>query len=256
MAGIEEDKKSVSDSDGKMKPPKEHGSMGYVLSQIPKKAQKGLLVQCELIMTCLDANQEYIVIGTNIGILFLYDRKRTVMERLRTGGQCRSTELLIEVDSDIVQLHHAHRCLPGPFGGVFIPGLCKTEDAELYAVRPGMRIWQACVDGTVKATYLFKELINKPHPEILLLYNDVSSSKTGDVQFGRLLLYMDKYLVTWNTSALFILSPSDNEVIGSQSNIGTIEDVAVTKDEIFVLRKNADRALIRIAENPENTGNL
>lgn len=148
-----------------------------------------------------------------------------------------------------------HVYSPGPFGGVFIPGLCKTEDAELYAVRPGMRIWQACMDGTVKATYLFKELISNPHPEILLLFNEGPSSKSGDVQFGRVLLYMDKYLVTWNTSALYILSPSDNEVIGSQGNMGIIEDVAVTDDEIFVLRKKTERNLIRIATKPENTGN-
>jgi hypothetical protein len=43
-------------------------------------------------------------------------------------------------------------------------------------------------------------------------------------------------------------------VIGVTFHAGNILSVAVTNDEIFLLRKNTDRNVIRIAECPESLG--
>ena len=65
--------------------PREHKALDYLLSQIPKKAQKGMLTQCDLELLCVDADSEYIVLGSNVGILFLYNRKLELLERLKTN---------------------------------------------------------------------------------------------------------------------------------------------------------------------------
>ena len=131
------------------------------------------------------------------------------------------------------------------------------EDAELYACRPGLRIWKSKMDGSVTSTYLFKELINNPHPTLELLpFNRKSKMFLPESQFGPLHLYKDKYVVTWSDSSLFILNTDNTSVIGGSFHVGPICHIAVTNDEIFVLRKDTDRNVIRIAERPESLAGL
>ncbi|CAC5385613.1 TECPR2 [Mytilus coruscus] len=358
----------TEDENPEIRIPKEHTSLDYLLSQIPKKAQKGMLIQCDLHIISLDANEFFIALGSNVGVVFLYNRKNKEIERLRThshndvitcvaihsglehqvavatqkgliylfqlpsvmpsqskqlqqfivkdihksevtslcwsmngmklfggdkkglvsctevdfyAGLCETNICLIENNSEIVQLNHAHKTLListnqrsmlyrtdskvslvqvgqkdrkifGKFGAVFIPGLCKPEDAELYACRPGLRIWKSKMDGSVISTYLFKELINNPHPTLELLpFNRKIRMFLPEAQFGPLSLYKEKYIVTWSDSSLFILNMDNTSVIGGTFHVGTIQNIAVTNDEIFILRKDTDRNVIRIAERPE-----
>lgn len=74
----------AEDDDMDIKIPKEHGHLDYLLSQIPKKAQKGMLMQCDLNLLSLDANENFIALGSNVGVIFLYNRKSKELERLRT----------------------------------------------------------------------------------------------------------------------------------------------------------------------------
>lgn len=67
-----------------LKIPQQHTRLDLLLSQIPKKAQHGLLMQCDLILTCIDANDSYIALGTNIGLTFLYNRNDNSVQRLKS----------------------------------------------------------------------------------------------------------------------------------------------------------------------------
>lgn len=353
--------------DTDLKIPQEHARLDVLLTQIPKKAQHGLLMQCDLILTCIDADENYIALGTNIGLTFLYNRKDQSMQRLKsetssdvitcvklhhgvdhqlatgmasgtlsiflipgyislhkkqlqkfevrsvhrhyiacvewstngmklfsgdkTGhvvctevdfyqGQCKSSELLVEPPTEIVQLHYDHKVLlvstkarsfvcrldttceviqvgqkdrkvQGNFGACFIPGLCKTDDAKLYAARPGCRIWLSDIKGTVCNTHIFKDQISSGVREIPLLRPGRNIAPNMELQFGRLHVFREKQLVTFSQSTLFILDPAMNKVVASQSKLGGIVDVAVTGDEIFVLRRHTEDMVVRIAENPE-----
>ena len=138
------------------------------------------------------------------------------------------------------------------FGAVFIPAMCKPEDAQLYCARPGFRIWKASINGTVNNTFMFKDLLSQPHNQIPVGAFVVTSIEKGvpATQFGPLLLYMKNYLVTWNQSCLYVLDPENSMVVGSQKYIGKIQSVVATGNEIFVLRRNTNRELIRISTEP------
>ncbi|XP_046579933.1 tectonin beta-propeller repeat-containing protein 2-like isoform X3 [Haliotis rubra] len=346
--------------------PREFEPLWGILSQIPKKAQRGLLMQCDLILTCVSVDESYIALGTNIGLIFLYDRKKHSMERLKTDtpsdvvtciqlhrgidyqlavgmasgavcmfmlpsmmtglnkqlqkfhvkdmhrsyltcvewstngmklfsgdksgtvvttevdfyqGQCKSTILLIETHTEIIQLHYDHkvllvstkqrslicrlddrdrliqvgqqdRKLLGGFGACFIPGLCKVSDAQLYASRPGCRLWKADVNGTVKNTFLFKDLVGSSNPDIPLFKMEKSMG-SQEPQFGKLYIYRSNQLLTWTPLGMFILDPESNAIIAGTDRLGYIADVSVCNDEIFVLRRNVECSLIRIAEKAE-----
>ena len=62
---------------------KEFERLDSLLSQVPKKAQYGILKTCDLVLTCIDANTKYIALGTNLGITFLYSRQRKSTQRLK-----------------------------------------------------------------------------------------------------------------------------------------------------------------------------
>ncbi|KAK7481188.1 hypothetical protein BaRGS_00027621 [Batillaria attramentaria] len=363
-----QEKSEPGNSDVELKIPQEHARLDALLAQIPKKAQHGLLMQCDLILTCIDADEHFIALGTNIGLTFLYNRKDQSMQRLKaetssdvitcvklhsgmdhqlatgmasgtlsiflipgfislhkkqlqkfevksvhrhyvtcvewstngmklysgdkTGhvvctevdfyqGQCKSLELLVEPPTEVVQLHYDHKVLlvstklrsfvcrldttyeisqigqkdrkvQGNFGACFIPGLCKTDDAKLYAARPGCRVWLSDIHGTVCNTHIFKDQLTNGVRDIPVLRPGRNTAPNMELQFGKLHIYREKQLVTYNQSTLFILDPALNKVVASQNRLGGIVGVAVTSGEIFVLRRHAEDSVIRIAENPEN----
>ena len=138
------------------------------------------------------------------------------------------------------------------FGAVFIPAMCKPDDAQLYCSRPGFRIWKASIDGTVNNTFMFKDLLSQPHKELPVGAFVVTSIEKGvpATQFGPLLLLNKNLLVTWNESCLYVLNPESSSIVGTQKCIGKIKSVVTTGNEIFLLRRNTNRELIRISTDP------
>ena len=109
---------------------------------------------------------------------------------------------------------------------------------------------------------MYKDLVKTQHKTIDLLpdLGLASSIKplTSDLQFGSILMYQESYVLTWCQNVLVILDPmcmSGAAVLASsQGKIGSIVSVAVHEDEIFVLRRGAERSLVRIATRPEMHG--
>lgn len=130
--------------------------------------------------------------------------------------------------------------------------MCKTDDAKLYAVRPGCRIWFADIHGVVSNTHIFKDQISESNVyEIPLLHPSKNVISNPDIQFGKLFIYREKQLVTYNSSTLFILDSALNCVVARQARFGGIVDVAISDGEIWVLRRHAEDAVVRIAPEPE-----
>ena len=68
----------------------------------------------------------------------------------------------------------------------------SSSECVVFASRPKLRLWIASTDGSVSATYLFKDLLLEQHQNIDLLPDaecDVTDESLDDLQFGPLLLF-------------------------------------------------------------------
>ena len=63
----------------------EFASLDFILQQLPRKAQRaqraGPAIMVEF--TCLDANKDFIVLGANFSMVFVYDRCENMFVKLR-----------------------------------------------------------------------------------------------------------------------------------------------------------------------------
>ena len=106
-------------------------------------------------------------------------------------------------------------------------------------------------------TVMFKDLIGQEHPTFKLL-SDTSPEVVlppSDLQLGLLLPFSDGLLVSWSMSSVVVLQPHGPEgalvVASNFGELGCVVSLAVTRHEIFVLRKGCERCLVRIATAPE-----
>jgi hypothetical protein len=76
----------------------------------------------------------------------------------------------------------------------------------------------------------------------------------GDHQFGPVLVFRENLLVTYSGDVVYVLNPAAITVIATIADLRAVQDVAVNKDEIFILE--GERSLIRVAYTPENTSSL
>lgn len=97
---------------------------------------------------------------------------------------------------------------------------------------------------------IFKDFLAAPHHELDVIAPE-KPLNNAEAQFGKIHMYRRNQLLVWTPSALYLLDPNSNAVIGSQTRLGYIVSVAVNNDEVFVLRRNTSSNLIRIALFPE-----
>ncbi|GIY79553.1 hypothetical protein CDAR_482752 [Caerostris darwini] len=73
-------------SDGSLPVLQEHPLQSHLIQLIPAKAQKTLST-FDIEFTCIDSDGHYIAIGTNIGIVYLFDRLKNHLSRLRNENR-------------------------------------------------------------------------------------------------------------------------------------------------------------------------
>lgn len=61
---------------------KEWAPLTELFAKLPAKNQSGLFYQ-EVKVTCIDVIYEFIALGTNVGIVYWFDRNKKDMQRLR-----------------------------------------------------------------------------------------------------------------------------------------------------------------------------
>ncbi|CAL8111418.1 unnamed protein product [Orchesella dallaii] len=145
------------------------------------------------------------------------------------------------------------RKIMGKFGGLIVSSAWE-ESPKVYSVRPGARLWVADLSGVVKHTIKFKELLlagsqpeipvikpPKPHPR--------PTSQDQDIQFSRVFRFMKDYLVTYYKDILYVMDARSTIVLGTCQQLRSILDVAVNKDEIFILESS--RNVIRLSAKPD-----
>jgi len=140
----------------------------------------------------------------------------------------------------------------GNYGACFFPAVgpepVEDEVVDVYAARPGLRLWRATSDGKVLSTMMFRDSINKGLPEIqtLDLASTLPVQHAEQKQFGSMKAFHDQFVVTWQGSNVWVLDPTTGVVVGCHSNLGCVVDVSVSDNEIFVLSKGKDHFVRRI----------
>lgn len=143
----------------------------------------------------------------------------------------------------------------GDFGACFGPG---HKFPAVYAARPGARLWVArAKDGLVLSTINLKEQLLQGPSSIISSRSqaDPLHKRTPALNFKRIYIVRESYLVSWNENELIIIDPAKGRLLGWYNNISGIIDVAVSGDEIFLLKSNlaATTAVESLATAPQLT---
>ncbi|KAJ8333335.1 hypothetical protein SKAU_G00422310 [Synaphobranchus kaupii] len=345
---------------------KEFCPLYYLLNSIPAKVHKGFR-SVLLYLTALDASSDYIAVGSSIGMLYLYCRRLSQMNKYNLEGKSEpisavkllscfddlvavgtasgrvalfqlvsplpgrnkqlrrfdvvglhkstitalswspngmklfsgddkgkvvysavdldqgvcSPVLLLEELSPIVQLEYSqkvllvssqqrslmfytqehslqqlgskpHKSSSGRLGACFRAGLCKRSDLQVYAARPGLRLWRADVRGAVQDTRVLKDLFSQDPPLFQLFPRPGSTGayRPPERQLGLLSCFLrDGWVLTWNEYSVYVLDCVNQAIVGGMEACGDIVSVSCTENEIFILK--GDRDIIRISTRPE-----
>ncbi|KAM3870930.1 tectonin beta-propeller repeat-containing protein 2-like [Diretmus argenteus] len=306
----------------------------YLLNAIPAKVQKGFR-SVLVYLTALDSSSDYIAVGSSIGMLYLYCRRLSQMNKYNLEGKCDAITavkllscfddlvavgtasgrvalfqlvsplpgrnkqlrrfdvvglhkgmvtalawstngmklfsgddkgrvvfsaldidqgvckpvLLLEESSGVVQLEYSHRVLlvstqqrtllyctqeqklqqlgtkprksSGRFGACFLPALCKQSDLQVFAARPGLRLWRSDVRGLVEDTRLLKPLFNTQVPQFELFPHPgpIGAYRPADRQLGLLCCFLrEGWLLSWNEYSVYVLDCINERWLSSSSS--------------------------------------
>lgn len=149
----------------------------------------------------------------------------------------------------VSQIGKKDRKVLSDFGAVFQG---PARQPSIISTRPGFRFWIADVEGNVLQTLLFKDAVSKPCKEVPIL-NPVRIPIRLPINFGKIYLYLDDYIVTCSENVLYILNINKFTVEVSIKRLRKILDISIIDSEIFILE--GPRTLIRIATSPESWKN-
>lgn len=89
---------------------REWAPCSHILNLIPPRIQTGIFSN-ELYLTCVDAVSEYIALGTNIGLVYWYDRKKGNIQRLRCEVRSIYKSVISTINLNIRPRIHAYKML-------------------------------------------------------------------------------------------------------------------------------------------------
>ncbi|KAM9842814.1 tectonin beta-propeller repeat-containing protein 2 [Aulostomus maculatus] len=208
------------------------------------------------------------------------DKGRVVFSALDLDqGVCKPV-LLLEEPTGVVQLEYSHQVLlvstlqrsvlyctqkqevqqlgtkprksSGRFGACFLPALCKQSDLQVFAARPGLRLWKSDIRGQVEDTRLLKALFTTQIPqfEVFPRPGPVGAYRPPDRQLGLLSCFLrEGWIVSWNEYSVYVLDCLNEVLIGALESSGDIVSLSCCDNEIFVLK--GDRDIIRLSNSPE-----
>ncbi|XP_049452159.1 tectonin beta-propeller repeat-containing protein 2 isoform X1 [Epinephelus fuscoguttatus] len=208
------------------------------------------------------------------------DKGRVVFSSLDLDqGVCKPV-LLLEETSGVVQMEYSHQILlistqqrsllyctqtqevqqlgtkprksSGRFGACFLPALCKQSDLQVFAARPGLRLWRSDVKGQVEDTRLLKPLFNAQIPQFELFPrpDPIGAYRPADRQLGLLSCFLrEGWILSWNEYSIYVLDCLNEMIVGALESSGDIVSVSCCDNEIFILK--GDRDIIRLSNSPE-----
>ncbi|XP_008294911.1 tectonin beta-propeller repeat-containing protein 2 [Stegastes partitus] len=208
------------------------------------------------------------------------DKGRVVFSALDLDqGVCKPV-LLLEESSGVVQMEYRHQVLlvstqqrsllyctqtqevlqmgtkprksSGRFGACFLPALCKQSDLQVFAARPGLRLWRSDIRGQVEDTRLLKPLFSTQIPQFELFPRPapIGAYRPAERQLGLLSCFLrEGWILSWNEYSIYVLDFLNEVIIGALESSGDIVSVSCCDNEIFILK--GDRDIVRLSNSPE-----
>uniref|UniRef100_A0A1A7X3G9 Tectonin beta-propeller repeat containing 2 n=1 Tax=Iconisemion striatum TaxID=60296 RepID=A0A1A7X3G9_9TELE len=153
---------------------------------------------------------------------------------------------------EVLQLGTRTHRRSGKFGACFLPMICKQSDLQVYAARPGLKLWKSDVRGQVETTQRLKSLFDKQVPQFELFPRPGLGGgyRPADRQLGLLSCFLrEGWILTWNEYCLYVFDVINQVIIGALESSGDIVSVSSCDNEIFILK--GDRDIIRLSNSPE-----
>ncbi|PZC72695.1 hypothetical protein B5X24_HaOG210733 [Helicoverpa armigera] len=234
---------------------REWAPCSHILNLIPPRIQTGIFSN-ELCLTCVDAVSEYIALGTNVGLVYWYDRKKGNIQRLRCEASTSPityVKIVSTVDYmvgagnaagqvTVFQIPKEHpENVPESFKPKVEPkverytigDLHKSKITAIEWSKNGMRLFSGDKNGVIIMTEIDFYMPSTPIEHNL----------------GPLHVFREHFLVSHNDHVLYILDPRSLTAVAVVDDLRRILSVSVNKDEIFVLE--GPRSLVRLAHAPE-----
>ncbi|XP_053191841.1 tectonin beta-propeller repeat-containing protein 2 [Scomber japonicus] len=208
------------------------------------------------------------------------DKGRVVFSALDLDQGVCNPVLLLEESSGVVQVEYSHQVLlvstqhrsllyctqtqevqqlgtkprksSGRFGACFLPALCKQSDLQVFAARPGLRLWRSDIRGQVEDTRLLKPLFSSQIPQFELFPRPgpIGAYRPADRQLGLLsCFFREGWILSWNEYSIYVLDCINEVIVGALESSGDIVSVSCCDNEIFILK--GDRDIIRLSNSPE-----
>ncbi|XP_031548759.1 Hermansky-Pudlak syndrome 5 protein homolog [Actinia tenebrosa] len=127
----------------------------------------------------------------------------------------------------------------GAFGACFLKQF-NQESATIYTARPGSRLWEASIDGQVISTQHYKQLLAVPPSPVLGYGHDAETTHSKDehkpksLNFAKLLLIRERFLLTWQDSNIFLLDPVLGQLAGWYQLNQEISDVCCHGNQFYI----------------------
>ncbi|XP_037277019.2 WD40 repeat domain-containing protein pink [Rhipicephalus microplus] len=221
------------------------------------------------VVTCLEWNSA----GTR---LFVADNTGKVSVLNVSTSKAKSLfqsppSTLMRLDSKVVQLNFAQdrllastltRCYlgdtirekftqvgkklrDGEFGGCFYPGSKPQDSMCIYAARPGSRIWQADLKGSVLKTHQFKEALAINSVKLVTYRSDTStlgsaaSPPASTTAFTKLLTiwasnHSSPFLISWSSNGLYVINPQEGEIVLWNDELKDVKDLRCVRNNIYI----------------------
>jgi len=115
-----------------------------------------------------------------------------------------------------------------------------SESPAIYSARPGSRLWEASIDGQVMSTQQYKKLLATPPVNILGCgHSAAEPTAEGDfppqsVNFAKLLLVRERFLVTWHGTSLYIIDPILGQLVAWYSLDSAVLDICCVGNELYM----------------------
>lgn len=233
-----------------------------------------ILMQLDSRIVQLDWCSELLLIST-LSRCYICDtvkeQYRQIGHKLREGeyGAC----FYVAGDYRNLPSRNEHRgsTMSGAFSslseGEKFVGCEGVQNLKMFCARPGSRLWEVHIDGTVLSTHHFKQAFAVPptsitRPNEVQLGGSVAETTHNEAwgqqsfNFTKLYIIAKKFIFTFKRNGIYVLDPDKGNVVLWNNSFKDIVDAKTLDDEIYiwmasgqmhaVLMLPVDRVLVRL----------